>query len=220
MTTAVTSLSILNLISFAAMELLLAIPMGAQAIGSFSRIQSFLQLSDIPVSTTTPTNSSNDTDVSVALEKSMHRGPAPPLQHPHQSHQHEVTGDRSVTIPGLCFTPKSLIAITGPIGCGKSTVLRGLLSSNETQESCPFSSKGIAYCSQTPWIHEGTIRENIVGQSEFDNSWYQTVIRSCELDVDIGAMPGGHDTAVGSRGSKLSGGQKQRIVSSYLILGW
>lgn len=71
----------------------------------------------------------------------------------------------------------------------------------------------MAYCSQTPWIYEGTIRDNIVGCSELDNPWYQSVLRCCDLDEDIGRMPDGDAAAVGSGGSKLSGGQRQRIVS-------
>ncbi|KAH7141839.1 putative multidrug resistance-associated protein, partial [Dactylonectria macrodidyma] len=210
--TAVTSLSILNLISTPAMQLLLAIPMGAQAIGSFTRIQSFLQLSEIPSLTTTAISSSDDADANVTRERIVERYPRPLAQYSPQPLGHDVTGEKSLSFSALRFTPKSLIAITGPVGCGKSTILRGLLTSDEAQESCPFSSKDIAYCSQTPWIYEGTIRDNIVGQAELNNPWYQSVIRSCELDVDIGRTPGGDAAAVGSRGSRLSGGQRQRIA--------
>ncbi|OIW26905.1 putative multidrug resistance-associated protein [Coniochaeta ligniaria NRRL 30616] len=214
-TKAVTCLSILNLISTPAMQLLLAIPMGAQAIGSFARIQSFLQRSGSPALTTTmSTSSSNDTDDGVTREKSAERDPTLPVQNPQQAQGYDLTKARPVAMPTVCFAPKFLTAITGPIGCGKSTVLRGLLSldASEGQEMPSSSSNDIAYCSQTPWIYEGTIRENIIGQSKLDHAWYQSVIRACELDADIAAMPEGDAAAVGSRGSRLSGGQRQRIA--------
>ncbi|KAH8196849.1 hypothetical protein TruAng_008990 [Truncatella angustata] len=213
--TAVTCLSILNLISTPAMQLLLAIPMGAQSVGSFARIQAFLQLSETPVLTTTTTSSSNDTNVIMTREKSAERDETYATQHhPEQPCGQDAKGSGPVPIlsPNLYFTPNSFTAITGPIGCGKSTVLKGLLSSDEGQESCALPSRDIAYCSQTPWIYEGTIRDNIIGQSEMDDPWYQSVIQGCELDVDIGQAPEGDAAAVGSRGSKLSGGQRQRIA--------
>ncbi|KAK6081153.1 ABC transporter [Seiridium cupressi] len=210
--TAVTCLSILNLITSSSMQLLLAIPMGAQAVGSFARIQSFLQLSETPVLTSTATSSSDDTSTSVTREKSIERDPKAPVQHAREPQTCDVTEKESVAVPTLAFTPNSLIAITGSIGCGKSTLLKRLLTVDGEQESCLFSSKDIAYCSQTPWIHEGTIRDNIIGQSDLDSPWYQSVIRACELDADIGRMPEGDAAAVGSGGSKLSGGQRQRIA--------
>ncbi|KAK6073944.1 ABC transporter [Seiridium cupressi] len=210
--TAVTCLSILNLITSSSMQLLLAIPMGAQAVGSFARIQSFLQLSEAPVLTSTATSSSDDTSTSVTREKSIERDPKAPVQHAREPQTCDVTEKESVAVPTLAFTPNSLIAITGSIGCGKSTLLKRLLTVDGEQESCMFSSKDIAYCSQTPWIYEGTIRDNIIGQSDLDSPWYQSVIRACELDADIGRMPEGDAAAVGSGGSKLSGGQRQRIA--------
>ena len=221
---AVTSLFILNLITVPAKQLLLAIPMGLQAIGSFNRIQSFLQLVETPISKST--SSSIDIAESLTLEKSA--GPDPVVSTQHSLHEPVINvkgvarGD-NMTRHGtdasqtICFTPNSLTAITGPIGCGKSTVLKSLLS-EETQEDCPYPSKDIAYCGQTPWIHDGTVRDNIIGQSELDNMWYEDVIRSCELNVDISRMLEGDATVVGSRGLKLSGGQKQRIVSEAVNL--
>jgi ABC-type bacteriocin/lantibiotic exporter with double-glycine peptidase domain len=119
----------------------------------------------------------------------------------------------SIATPAIQFIPQGIIAITGPSGCGKSTLLRELLAFEASQFSSLFPSSDIAYCSQTPWVFEGTIRDNITGQSGLDSTWYQSVIRSCELNVDLDSMPKGDATDVGSEGSKLSGGQKQRIVS-------
>jgi ATP-binding cassette, subfamily C (CFTR/MRP), member 1 len=208
-TTAVTSLSIISLITNPAKQLLIAIPMGLQAIGSFDRIQAFLQLVVTPISPMP--GSSYDVDENRFHEKDSRpdRSLSAPLLMQNLAPRHRMIGAQAIS-----FAPQMLIAITGPIGCGKSTVLKGLLS-EEAQAACPFPTedKTIAYCGQTPWIHDGTIRDNIIGQSGFDYLWYQKVIYSCALDVDIGRMPEADSTVVGSKGLRLSGGQKQRIVS-------
>ncbi|KAK7745878.1 hypothetical protein SLS53_002596 [Cytospora paraplurivora] len=105
-----------------------------------------------------------------------------------------------------------LTILVGPVGCGKSTLLKGLLG--ETPKlggQIEIPSSEIAYCDQTPWIFNGSIRDNILAMSEYDAAWYATVLQSCSLDVDLHQMPDGDSTVVGSQGVKLSGGQKQRI---------
>lgn len=211
--TAVTSLSIVNLISTPGIQLLLAIPLGAQAVGGFSRIQTFLQKSAISALTTSETTSSIESDGKMMFEKTADYEPRSFVHHPQLSHGQHMAGNEQHASQAPCFQANSILAITGPIGCGKSTALKRVLSANRLREYCPSPSAGVAYCSQTPWIYEGTIRDNIIGQSEFDNKWYDSILRACELEVDINSIPEGDATMVGSRGSKLSGGQRQRIVS-------
>jgi len=74
-------------------------------------------------------------------------------------------------------------------------------------------SDSVAYCHQTPWILNTTIRNNIIGQSNFDLEWYQKVVAACALSEDICRMEKGDQTMAGSGGTTLSGGQKQRLVS-------
>ncbi|GAB0137433.1 hypothetical protein EsDP_00005697 [Epichloe bromicola] len=211
-TTALTSLSILNLISTPGIQLLLAIPMGAQAVGGFSRIQTFLQKSEISALTTSETSSSTAIDASMMFEKTADSEPWPLVHHPQLSHGQHMAGNVQPAFQAPYFQANSILAITGPIGCGKSTALKRVLLANGLKESCLFPSAGVAYCSQTPWIHEGTIRDNIIGQSEVDEKWYKSILRACELELDINSIPEGDASVVGSRGSKLSGGQRQRIA--------
>ena len=187
---AVGSLSILSLTTTSARQLLFSIPMVLQAIGSFQRIQDFLQLEQVPISAAL----SNVSDLSGAELRDIGAELAVGLSA--EAHLHE----------DFYFIPNSFTAITGPIGCGKSTVLMRLIA-----EASRLSDE-IAYCSQTPWVHEGTVRDNIIGESAFDQERYSNVIRSCELDADLGCMPALDSTIVGSRGLRLSGGQRQRIV--------
>jgi ATP-binding cassette subfamily C (CFTR/MRP) protein 1 len=74
------------------------------------------------------------------------------------------------------------------------------------------SSQRRALCEQTPWLQNGTIRDNIIGISSYDEDWYKTVIHACALVDDFAKCPSGDQTRVGSGGFAISGGQKQRIA--------
>ena len=114
----------------------------------------------------------------------------------------------------LSIQPESFIGITGPSGCGKTLLIKALLKRipciNGTYSILDVP---MAYCSQTPWLCNGTIKETIVGQTEFDESWYKRVISACALEHDLEVIGDGDESVVGSQGSTLSGGQKQRLVS-------
>lgn len=107
--------------------------------------------------------------------------------------------------------------IVGPVGCGKSTLLRVLLGEiPEVSGTISTTFMNAAYCSQSPWITFGTIRQNIVGASQWEQQWYDIVIQACSLQIDLQQLPAGDQTKVGVRGSRLSGGQQMRVVSFHL----
>lgn len=111
---------------------------------------------------------------------------------------------------------RSLTLLLGPVGCGKSTLLKCLLGEMPSFEgSIYISDGGIAFCDQTPWLPNATVREVIVGSSAFDSEWYDMVLRACALEEDMRLWARGDSSPVGSRGISLSGGQKQRIVSLF-----
>ena len=105
----------------------------------------------------------------------------------------------------------SLLAVTGPVGSGKSSLLQAisgelLLSSGKLQV------KGnIAYVSQSAWIFSGTVRDNILFGNEYGEEKYQKVIIACALVDDMAKFPKGDLTQLGERGVSLSGGQKARV---------
>lgn len=105
--------------------------------------------------------------------------------------------------------------LVGPVGCGKSTLLKTFLGEVPTMGGVvEVASLNMAYCDQTPWHMNQTIRESIVAVADFDEKWYETVIHACALTEDLRQLPRGDQTVVGSKGVALSGGQSQRIVSS------
>jgi ABC-type multidrug transport system fused ATPase/permease subunit len=110
------------------------------------------------------------------------------------------------------------LAVTGPIGSGKSSLLKAVLGEmHRTEGTLSVGSVKMAYCQQSPWIFNGTLRKNIIGESPLDDKWLMEVVYACNLDVENTTLPLGLDTVAGSSGAQLSGGQKQRVVSISVI---
>ncbi|KAJ5292026.1 hypothetical protein N7478_001277 [Penicillium angulare] len=106
---------------------------------------------------------------------------------------------------------RGITAIIGPVGSGKTTLLETMLGRHTCEPSILPLSRA-AYAPQTPWIMNESIRQNIIGASEFDPKWYDFVTSSCGLDEDLKNMHGGDSRLAGSKGASLSGGQKQRVA--------
>ncbi|KID91337.1 ABC transporter, transmembrane domain, type 1 [Metarhizium guizhouense ARSEF 977] len=103
--------------------------------------------------------------------------------------------------------------IIGQVGCGKSTLIHALLGEiPKTSGSIHIAFQEAAYCSQTAWITNGTVRQNILGELEMDEAWYNTVIHVCALDTDLQQFNGSDLSMVGSKGVRLSGGQQMRLA--------
>ena len=69
----------------------------------------------------------------------------------------------------------------------------------------------IAYVSQTAWIQNATIKENILFGADLVEERYKEVIDACGLESDFASMDYGDQTEIGEKGINLSGGQKQRV---------
>ena len=69
----------------------------------------------------------------------------------------------------------------------------------------------ISYASQTPWIVNSTVQENITFGQPLDEKRYKEVIAATCLDMDLKTLPAGDQTEIGERGINLSGGQRQRV---------
>ncbi|EED22270.1 ATP-binding cassette transporter, putative [Talaromyces stipitatus ATCC 10500] len=108
---------------------------------------------------------------------------------------------------------RGIVMIIGPVGCGKSTLIESMINqSMVTGGTITASFSKAAYCPQSPWIQNDTIRRNIIGTSEFDKEWYDFTALSCGIEQDFKAMPEGDMRMAGSDGDSLSGGQKQTIA--------
>ncbi|XP_058461370.1 probable multidrug resistance-associated protein lethal(2)03659 isoform X2 [Malaya genurostris] len=102
-------------------------------------------------------------------------------------------------------------AVIGEVGSGKSSLLNLIMKELSVLEGSLTVNGTISYCSQKPWMFEGTVRDNIVFIEPFDEDRYAEVVRVCALTRDFQLWPSGDRTVVGERGVSLSGGQKARV---------
>lgn len=134
----------------------------------------------------------------------------------------------SITIP-----PGGSVALVGPSGCGKSTIARlmaglyepwsgeimidGILL-NEIPGQKRYLS--VAYVSQSIFILEGTVRENItLWDKTIRNRRIIQASRDAEIDDLISSLPGGYDAFIEEGGRNLSGGEKQRMEIARALAG-
>ncbi|KAH1240203.1 ABC transporter C family member 8 [Glycine max] len=103
------------------------------------------------------------------------------------------------------------IAVCGPVGAGKSSLLFAVLGEFPKISGTVNVSGTVAYVSQTSWIQSGTVRDNILFGKPMDKTRYDDAIKVCALDKDINDFSHGDLTEIGQRGINMSGGQKQRI---------
>ncbi|MFH5797485.1 ABC transporter ATP-binding protein [Haladaptatus sp. CMAA 1911] len=124
------------------------------------------------------------------------------------------------------------LALVGPTGAGKSTVLKLLLRMYDVNEgairidgtdlrdvSLPSIRRNIGYVSQNTFLFYGTVKENIeYGTFDATDEEIEEAAKAAEAHEFISNLPDGYDTKVGERGVKLSGGQRQRISIARAIL--
>ncbi|KAI9449895.1 ABC transporter [Lactarius psammicola] len=122
-----------------------------------------------------------------------------------------------------------LVAIVGAVGSGKTSLLQGLIGDMRRTDGSVRVGGSVAYCSQSAWIQNATIRDNICFGRPFEAERYWKAVHDACLEPDLDVLPNGDMTEVGERvrkkqyflpydtdvrvaqGISLSGGQKQRI---------
>jgi ABC-type multidrug transport system fused ATPase/permease subunit len=128
--------------------------------------------------------------------------------------------------------PGEMIALVGPTGAGKSTVVNLLpafyevttghilIDGQDTSGITLDSLRGhISVVSQEPFLFNGTIRENILyGKLEATEAELFTASRAANCHEFISRLTQGYDTRVGERGVKLSVGEKQRVSIARALL--
>ncbi|XP_021551662.1 ATP-binding cassette sub-family C member 4 isoform X3 [Neomonachus schauinslandi] len=117
------------------------------------------------------------------------------------------------TLQGLSFTvrPGELLAVIGPVGAGKSSLLSAVLGELPRSQGLVSVHGRIAYVSQQPWVFSGTVRSNILFGKKYEKERYEKVIKACALKKDLQLLEDGDLTVIGDRGATLSGGQKARV---------
>ncbi|KAM3624713.1 uncharacterized protein V6R79_000573 [Siganus canaliculatus] len=104
-----------------------------------------------------------------------------------------------------------LLGVCGSVGSGKTSLICGLLEQMYLQRGTVSVDGSVAYAPQQAWVFYGTVRDNILMGEPLNQSRYNRVLRSCNLQVDLDLLPQGDQTLLGDHGVTLSGGQRQRI---------
>ena len=138
------------------------------------------------------------------------------------------------SLDGLNFkiSPGELIAIVGPVGCGKTTLAKSLGRTIEIQDGQLFLDdldlkkiklsdlrKNIAIVPQEAFLFTSTISDNIsFGEPKAPIKLIKKSASKSGLIDDINNFPQGFKTVVGERGITLSGGQRQRTALGRALL--
>ncbi|PYI28858.1 P-loop containing nucleoside triphosphate hydrolase protein [Aspergillus indologenus CBS 114.80] len=213
---AFTALSLMSLITLPVLTLVQALPALFQCLGSFARLQEYfapqhaqpLQLDSKLVSSSTSLLGRLGSEVpSAGTEK----GPLIALRN--ATIKWNAAGPEVLHEIDLDVHKGDIIAIMGPVSAGKTTLLESVLGETVVDYGYIHTPRvPTAYCSQVPWLVEGSVRDNIIGPMGMQPAWYHQVLWMCGVSEDIPALPDGDLTRVGGQGNALSGGQKQRVA--------
>ncbi|KAF5023770.1 hypothetical protein F66182_4163 [Fusarium sp. NRRL 66182] len=223
-----TSLSLFALLQDPLSSFVTALSSLMGSVGSFARIQSFLsthvRVDDRIIQDGSKTDGSL---VSKSSSSDQEKDSPPPEKQPEL--RDEALGGSSVVLKAASFgydaTKKPTMAnidaevplgkltlVVGPVGSGKSTLLKAILGEVGVMAgSVHISNSEMAYCDQTPWHMNGTVRDSIIAFSRVDERWYRQVLEACALEQDLAQLPKRDLSTIGSKGIVLSGGQSQRV---------
>ncbi|XP_076438711.1 multidrug resistance-associated protein 1-like [Babylonia areolata] len=127
----------------------------------------------------------------------------------------DFTWDRrmsnSLTDINLQVGQGKLVAVVGPVGCGKSSLISAILGEMEKVKGTVTLRGSVAYVPQQAWIQNATVRDNILLGRPWARARYNTILSTCQLERDLTILGAGDMTEIGEKGINLSGGQKQRV---------
>jgi ABC-type bacteriocin/lantibiotic exporter with double-glycine peptidase domain len=142
--------------------------------------------------------------------------------------------DRPPLFDGLDLTvdPGEFVAVVGPSGGGKSTLMRLLLGFEEPWEgSVSFDGRDLAGLDRVAVRRQlgvvlqasrplgATVRECVTGARRMEDDEIWSLLDEAGLAEDVGRMPGRLQAPVGDHGLSLSGGQRQRLMIAAALAG-
>lgn len=132
----------------------------------------------------------------------------------------------------LVAHPGQMVAIVGPTGAGKTTLVNLIMRFYEldrgriTLDGTDIATMGrgelrsrIGMVLQDTWLFEGTIRDNIAyGRPDATEEEIRAAARATYVDRFVHSLPEGYDTRVDDEGSNLSAGERQLITIARAFL--
>lgn len=132
----------------------------------------------------------------------------------------------------LRVKPGQKIAIVGPTGCGKTTLINLLMrfydvkggailvDGTDIREITRHSLRsGYGMVLQETWLKSGTIRENItMGNPDITEEEMIRIAKTCHIDSFIRRLPNGYDTVVSENGEDFSQGQRQLLCIARVMM--
>ncbi len=132
----------------------------------------------------------------------------------------------------LSVKPGELVAVVGPTGAGKTTLVNLLMRFYEVNSgSIKIDGTDIRDLSrenlrsifsmvlQDAWLFSATIRENIMyGRPDATEEEFMNAVRAAKVDRFVSTLPDGYDTVLDEEGSNLSSGEKQLLTIARAIL--
>lgn len=146
--------------------------------------------------------------------------------------RHQGRTEPSLDAATMTVEPGETVALVGPSGIGKSTllnVLLGFVAPDEGRvrvDGRDLASldperwrERIAWVPQQPYLFAGTITENVrLARPEADDTAVRDALRDAGAYDFVAALPDGPDTALGEDGAGLSAGQRQRLALARAFL--
>lgn len=137
-----------------------------------------------------------------------------------------------ITDLNLSVKPGQRVAIVGPTGCGKSTIINLLMRFYDVDEGSisvegtdirEISRKSLrssyGMVLQDTWLKSGTIKENLItGKPDATDEEIIAAAKAAHAHSFIKRLPQGYDTVIGEDGGSLSQGQKQLLCIARVML--